>query len=497
MESYNIRIYTANVKKNIMKKEGQMTVYHLAVDIGASSGRHMIGWVEEEKIHLKEIYRFENRLIRQNGHLCWDIDHLYEEVVQGIKACREQGYEPETMGIDTWAVDFVLLDKDGKRLGDAVSYRDDRTDTIREELERKGILSFEEHYSRTGIQYQKFNTCYQLLALKKEDPELLDQADCLLMIPDYLNYRLTGRKAQEYTNATTTGLVNAETNTWDADLMRRLDIPLHIFAEISPAGTVLGDFSDEMQKETGMKVKVILPATHDTGSAYLAVPAKDENAVFLSSGTWSLLGVENRTAITTEESCRENFTNEGGYEYRYRYLKNIMGLWMIQSIRRELKDENGNVPSFPELIKAAEEHKDFPSAVDPDDDRFLAPASMIEEVKKACADSGQRVPDSAGEVMQTVYNSLSQDYRRAIDSLTALTGKNYTALHIVGGGSQDMYLNQMTANAAGLPVYAGPTEGTALGNLIVQFITEGEIETLQKAREIIGNSFEIREVKPL
>jgi len=473
-----------------------MTVYHLAVDIGASSGRHMIGWLKNGRIQLKEIYRFENRLVHKNNHLCWDIDHLYEEVLQGIRACKEQGYVPETMGIDTWAVDYVLLDKEGKRIGDAVSYRDDRTNAIRDELEQKGILSFEEHYEKTGIQYQKFNTVYQLLALKKEEPELLDQADCMLMIPDYLNYRLTGKKVQEYTNATTTGLVNADTNTWDEDLIRRLDIPFHIFAKISPAGTILGCFSDEIQQKTGMYVKVILPATHDTGSAYLAVPAKDDNAVFLSSGTWSLLGVENRNAITSNESCQENFTNEGGYEYRYRYLKNIMGLWMIQSIRRELKDETGHVPSFPELIQAAEENRDFPSMVDPDDDRFLAPALMIEEVKQACADTKQKIPVSTGEVMQVVYNSLSQDYRRAIESLKSLTGKTYTALHIVGGGSQDMYLNQMTANATGLPVYAGPTEGTALGNLIVQFISCGEIRTLQDARNMIGNSFEIKEVLP-
>ena len=469
---------------------------HLAVDIGASSGRHMIGYLEDGKICLKELYRFENRLIHKDDHLCWDIDHLYEEVLNGIKECAKQGYQPKTMGIDTWAVDFVLLDHNGERIGDAVSYRDDRTDAIRDELEQKGILSFEEHYARTGIQFQKFNTVYQLLALKKEHPEYLDQAESLLMIPDYLNYRLTGKKAQEYTNASTTALVNAATNDWDRELMNRLGIPERIFETISPAGTVLGEFSEAIQKETGLNMTVILPATHDTGSAYLAVPAKDENAVFLSSGTWSLLGVENKEPITTAESCAQNFTNEGGYEYRFRYLKNIMGLWMIQSIRRELKDENGTLPSFPDLIAAAKDAHDFPSVVDPDDDRFLAPASMIEEVKQACMDSNQQVPETTGEIMQTVYNSLSQDYRRAVESLQKLTGKTYTALHIVGGGSQDMYLNQMTADAAGLPVYAGPTEGTALGNLIVQMITAGEIESLQKARDIIGRSFEIREVMP-
>ena len=473
-----------------------MTNYHLAVDIGASSGRHIVGYLEDGKICLQEIYRFENRLIRRDGHLCWDIDHLYEEVVNGIKKCAELGYRPSTMGIDTWAVDFVLLDREGKRIGEAVSYRDDRTDHIREELEESGVLTFEEHYARTGIQYQKFNTVYQLLALKKEHPDMLEQAETVLMIPDYLNYRLTGKKAQEYTNASTTALVNAETKDWDGDLIKKLGLPEKIFQKISPAGSVLGEFMEEIQQETGLNMTVVLPATHDTGSAYLAVPARDENAVFLSSGTWSLLGVENKTPITTAESCMQNFTNEGGYEYRYRYLKNIMGLWMIQSIRRELKDEDGNIPSFPDLIKVAEDAKDFPSLIDPDDNRFLAPASMIEEVKQACADTKQRVPETTGEVMQTVYNSLSQDYRKAVASLQKLTGKTYTSVNIVGGGSQDMYLNQMTANATGLPVYAGPTEGTALGNLIVQMITAGEIENLQCARDIIGRSFEIREVMP-
>ena len=400
------------------------------------------------------------------------------------------------MGIDTWAVDYVLLDKNGNRLGDAVSYRDDRTNSIRDELEKNGILSFEEHYGITGIQYQKFNTCYQLLALKKENPELLEQADFMLLIPDYLNYLLTGMKAQEYTNATTTGLVNAELKTWDEELINRLELPSHIFLNISPAGTILGELSEEVQKETGMNINVILPATHDTGSAYLAVPAADENAVFLSSGTWSLLGVENRNAITSKESCQKNFTNEGGYDYRYRYLKNIMGLWMIQSIRRELTEPDGTLPSFPSLIAAAKEFREFPSVINPDDDRFLAPASMIEEVKYACADTRQAVPEQIGEVMQVVYNSLAQDYVRAIEELQTLTGRTYTALHIVGGGSQDMYLNQMTANATGLPVYAGPVEGTALGNLVAQLITTGEIETLNDARRMIKHSFEIKEVYP-
>ena len=469
---------------------------HLAVDIGASSGRHIIGYLEDGKLKLREIYRFENRLTEKDGHLCWDIDGLYEHILEGIRRCGAQGYAPSTMGIDTWAVDYVLVDREGNRIGDAVAYRDGRTDHIRQDLEAEGILTFEEHYAKTGIQYQKFNTVYQLLALKKEHPEQLEQAVSMLMVPDYLNYLLTGKKAQEYTNATTTALVNAYTKDWDKELIGKLGLPERIFEEIRMPGTVLGNFTEEVQKETGLDIKVVLPATHDTGSAYLSVPAKDENAVFLSSGTWSLLGVENMEPVTSPESMEQNFTNEGGYDYRFRYLKNIMGLWMIQNIRRELKDENGNLPSFPELIEAAENAKEFCALVNVDDNRFLAPESMIEEVRKACADMGEPVPETAGEIMRTVYVSLADDYRRAVKALERLTGRTYTSMNIVGGGSQDMYLNQLTANASGLTVYAGPTEGTALGNLLVQMMEENEIASLQEARGIIRESFEIREVKP-
>lgn len=469
---------------------------HLAVDIGASSGRHIIGYLKDGKICLEEIWRFENRLIEKDGHLCWDIDHLFEEVLNGIAECGKKGFKPSSMGIDTWAVDYVLLDTEGKRIGDAVAYRDARTDGIREELENKGILSFADHYAKTGIQYQKFNTAYQLLALKKEHPEQLEEAESLLMIPDYLNYLLTGVKAQEYTNASTTALVNAYTKQWDKDLIEQLELPFQIFQPISVPGTVLGTFTDEIQKKTGLNMNVILPATHDTGSAFLSVPAKDDHSVFISSGTWTLVGVENREPITGRESMELNFTNEGGYEYRYRYLKNIMGLWMIQNIRREMADEQGNRPSFPQLIEAAQNASGFSSVLDVDDDRFLAPASMIREVQQACLDTKQAVPETSGEIIQTVYNSLAADYAGAVEDLKRLSGNTYTSVNIVGGGSQDMYLNQMTANATGLPVYAGPTEGTALGNLIVQMITEKEIASLQEARNIIQKSFDIKEVKP-
>ena len=468
--------------------------YHLAIDIGASSGRHILGWVEDGRMQLREVYRFENRLVEKNGHLCWEMDRLWANVLAGLKACKDAGYTPATVGIDTWAVDFVLLDAAGEILGDTVAYRDSRTDGVRQALEP--LLPFAGHYARTGIQYQPFNTAYQLAALKKEHPEQLAAAKTFLMVPDYLNYKLTGVAANEYTNASTTALVGAASRDWDDELIAKLGLPRAIFQPIRMPGTALGSLTPEVQAEVGFDCTVLLPATHDTGSAWLAVPARDDKAVYLSSGTWSLLGVENTAPITTPESAAANFTNEGGYGGTYRYLKNIMGLWMIQSVRRELGERTGTRPTFPELIAAARADSAYPGLVDADDDRFLAPKSMIEEVKAACAEAGYPAPATTGEVMQAIYNSLADDYRRAIAALQSLTGETYESVNIVGGGSQDGYLNQMTANATGLPVYAGPTEGTALGNLMVQFLAAGEYADLQAARDAIKQSFAIQEVLP-
>ena len=474
----------------------QILTYHLAIDIGASSGRHILGWVEDGRMHLKEVYRFENRLAEKNGHRCWEMDRLWQNVLAGLKACKDAGYTPETVGVDTWAVDFVLLDAAGEILGDTVAYRDSRTEGVRQALEP--VLPFAEHYARTGIQYQPFNTAYQLAALQKEHPDQLAAAKTFLMVPDYLNYKLTGVAANEYTNASTTALVGAASRDWDYELIARLGLPRGIFQPICQPGTVLGRLTPVVQAEVGFDCTVLLPATHDTGSAWLAVPARDDRAVYLSSGTWSLLGVENTVPITSAASAAANFTNEGGYGGTYRYLKNIMGLWMIQSVRRELGEHapNGTRPAFPELIAAAKEAGGYPGLVNADDDRFLAPNSMIGEITAACAEAGYPAPATTGEVMQAIYKSLADDYRRAVAALQSLTGKTYESVNIVGGGSQDGYLNQMAANATGLPVYAGPTEGTALGNLMVQFIAAGEYPDLQAARDAIKQSFAIQEVLP-
>lgn len=467
--------------------------YHLAVDIGASSGRHILGHVEQGRIVLEEVYRFENGPKKRGGRLCWDFDALAREVVNGLKACAKLGKVPATLGVDTWGVDFALVDREGRVLGDTVAYRDSRTqgmDALVEEL-----IPAQELYRRTGIQKQSFNTIYQLMAVKRQSPELLEQAHRLLLVPDYLHYTLAGVMSNEYTEASTSGLVSAETKDWDRELLRLLGFPQKLFGTLSLPGTALGGLRPALREELGFDCQVVLPASHDTGSAFLAVPAGEGASVTLSSGTWSLLGVELEQPVTTPESRAANFTNEGGYQYRFRYLKNIMGLWMIQNLRREMA-ENGQLPGFGELSQLAREAADFPGRVDVDDPSFLAPESMSAAVRAYCERVGQPVPQSPGELLSCVYHSLAQCYAQSVRQLEALTGRSFQAVHIVGGGSQDAYLNQLTASATGLPVYAGPTEGTALGNLLVQMIAQGEFAGLQEARDAIRASFAVKEVLP-
>lgn len=458
--------------------------YFLAVDIGASSGRHILSHVEDGKLVLEEIHRFENGFEKKNGHLCWDIDHLFDEIVAGMKKCKQLGKIPASVGIDTWGVDFVLLDKDGNRLGDAVSYRDSRTEGMDDIVEQ--IIPLDTLYARTGIQKQSFNTIYQLMSVKQENPALLDKADTLLFVPEYLTYRLSGQKVSEYTIATTGQLINLQTKDWDYELLDMCGYPRHLFRELVKPGTKVGNLLPAIREAVGFDTAVILPPTHDTASAVAAVPMTSEHPLYISSGTWSLLGTESKTPLCTAQSCAANFTNEGGYEYRYRILKNIMGLWMMQSVRREWDKKY----SFQYMCDAAKE-TDIPSIVNCQDETFLAPDSMIEAIKNACRDSGQPVPETVGEIAAVIYNSLAACYRDAVNNLEALTGITYDAIHIVGGGSKDDYLNALTAKALGKPVYAGPTEATALGNLIVQMITAGVFSDLTAARTCIRNSFPI------
>ena len=480
--------------------------YHLAIDIGASSGRHILGHLEDGKMVLEEVFRFDNSQIRKDGHDCWDHQALARSVLQGIAKCKEIGKIPATIGIDTWGVDFILLDEQGLPCSDMVAYRDARTEGADALVD--AAISADELYARCGIQKMLFNTIYQLAALKKEHPEQIEKAQRLLMVPEYLNFVLTGKMANEYTNATTGNLVNARAKDWDWEVIDKLGLPSRIFGKLEMPGTALGGLTSSVQATVGFDAQVVLPATHDTGSAFLAVPARDDQAVYISSGTWSLLGVENAEPITTPEAKAANFTNEGGAWYRFRFLKNIMGLWMIQSIRRELNGvdyvegkektaswsladyEKGRKYSFAVLENAANAASAFAGRVNANDTRFFSPESMIAEVL-AAADVK---PATVGELMQCVYASLADCYAKMIRSLSDLTGKSYTSVNIVGGGSKDGYLNKLTAEATGLEVFAGPTEGTAIGNLIVQFIASGELADLAAARVCVGRSFDVARV---
>lgn len=461
-----------------------MEKYYLAIDIGASSGRHILSHMENGKMVLEEIYRFPNGMEEHQGQKIWNVDALFGEIKSGMKKCKELGKVPVSVGIDTWAVDFVLLDKDNRRIGNAVAYRDERTKGMDAKVYE--LIPEKELYGRTGIQKQIFNTIYQLMALKVKRPEELERASKLLMIPDYFNFLLTGKAVTEYTNATTTQLVNAQTKNWDEELIHTFGYPFSIFQQIQMPGTELGSLKEDIASEVGYSCNVVLPATHDTGSAVVAVPGDsgEDDVLYISSGTWSLMGTELLEADCSEESRQHNLTNEGGYQYRFRYLKNIMGLWMIQSVKKEIGGELG----FDEICKAASKC-DIASIVDCNDDRFLAPANMTEEVKAACRESGQKEPEGIDEVAAVIYNSLAKCYADTKKEIEAMTGKNYDKIHIIGGGANADYLNRLTAKATGNKVWAGPIEATAIGNLLVQMIADGVLGSLDDARKCVLESF--------
>lgn len=418
---------------------------YLAVDIGASGGRHIVGWLENGQIRTQEVYRFENGAEMQGTHLCWDAEGLFRHVVSGMKACFEQGFAPMSMGIDTWGVDFVLLDKDGKQLGDMVAYRDSRTEGIDTLLEE--TMSFAELYRLTGTAKQPFNTVYQLMAVLKEHPEYREEAKDFLLTPEYLSYRLTGKRMHEWTNLSTTALMDPETHEWSLPVRRAANLPDSWFeTPVAEPGTKLGALLPEIREAVGFDTTVVLPATHDTGSAYMAVPARDEHAAFLSSGTWSLLGVELAHPVPNDDSRLAGFSNEGGWAHTTRYLKNIMGMWMLQCIRRE----TGKKHSYAEMAEMAGQ-SDYPAWVDASDNRFMAPASMLDEVKAALRESGAPEPKTLADVLRAVTLGLAVCYRDSIREMARLTGQTFTSINIVGGGSQNLTLNRLTAEITGMP----------------------------------------------
>lgn len=453
--------------------------YYLAIDIGASSGRHIIGWLEDNKLKTEEIYRFKNSADEKKHHLVWDTKRLFSEIVKGLKKAKEINKTPSCIGIDTWAVDYALLDKNDELIGDVFAYRDKRTNNTFESVHN--IISFEELYNHTGIQFQRFNTIYQLFDDKLSGK--IENAESMLMLPDYLNFLLTGVKNQEYTNATSTGLVNAKTHDWDFEIIEKLGFRKTLFRNLSQPGKVVGELKKEIQEEIGYSSIVVLPATHDTASAVLASPI-DKESPYISSGTWSLLGIEQKKVHNDRNSLKSNYSNEGSINYNFRYQKNIMGLWLIQSVRKEL----GNIP-FETLIQMAKSVENA-GIIDVNDNRYLSPKNMINEINKAL---NKKL--SPASVLRVIYDSLAKSYADAIEELEKNTGEKYKTLNIIGGGSRDNFLNELTAKATGKLIITGPTEATAIGNLIMQMIGKGEITDLAKAKRIIKKSFEINEVK--
>lgn len=458
-------------------------MYHLAIDIGASSGRHILGHIENGVLVLEEIYRFENGVHEENGTLVWDIEALTESVITGIGECAKLGKIPATIAIDTWAVDYVLLDGQDQPILPVVAYRDTRTVGIPEQIEE--IIPQTELYRRTGIQKMNINSIYQLYCDKQSGK--LENAAHFLMIPDYLSYCLTGVRKNEYTNASTTNLVNADTKTWDEELLQKLGISRKLFEEPSLPGTVVGALKAEIEKRVGFSATVILCPSHDTASAVAACPLEDGDA-YLSSGTWSLIGRESTLPIRNDAAREANFTNEGGLEYRYRFLKNIAGMWLLQNVKKDLKKQGFNY-TYDELMNlaaAAPSYEEF----DPNEDALTAPDNMIEAIEKVIGKG--KLPTDV--LLSSIYHSLAKAYADAIRQIEAACGTSVKALHIVGGGAKNTYLNELAKAYTGKRIFIGLSEATATGNLLSQLLYTDPALTLSSARALVRKSFSIQEV---
>lgn len=465
----------------------------LAIDLGASSGRGILGGFDGETLTLCENHRFSNDPVMVGGSFRWDILRILHEIKQSLRAVRLSGEQVSGMGIDTWGVDFGLLDAHGELLANPVHYRDTRTVGVPEALEK--TLPSRELYRLTGIQQLNFNSIYQLAAQKRDNPELLLAARRMLFIPDLLNYFLTGQMANEYTVTSTGALLNADTGRVATELFERLGVAPLVEEPVQP-GTVLGGLSSAVQEELGgMQLDVYHVASHDTASAVLSVPADGKDFVYISSGTWSLMGTELERPLITEESRCLNFTNEGGASGTIRFLKNIMGLWIVQESRRQWKRE-GKDYSFADLQKMAEAEPPLRSFINPDDPLFATPGDMPGRIAEYCRRTGQPVPENEGQIVRTIMESLALCYRVTFEGIAALRGKRASRIHIVGGGTKDTFLCALTANACGVPVVAGPVEATSIGNLCMQLIAKGELSGMDDARALVRRSFETTVYEP-
>lgn len=465
----------------------------LAFDFGASSGRAIIGSFDGEKITLKEVHRFTNDPVDLGGTLYWDVLRLFYEIKQGIvKAKIAGGFD--SIGIDTWGVDFGLIDKNGRLLENPVHYRDKRTSGLVEESFKS--VPRQKMYDITGIQFMELNTLFQLISLKKQRPEMLERADKMLFMPDLFAYFLTGKMCSEYSIASTSQLIDINTRSWSKELLDAFGIKESLFAPLTEPGTQLGNLSKEICEECGVEsVPVISVCGHDTQSAITAVPCESGDFAFLSSGTWSLFGTELQKPIVNETSLKINITNEGGFGGTTGFLKNIIGLWLIQESRRQWQRE-GKDYSYADLEKLALSEEPFKCFIDPDAPEFVPQGNIPERVREFCRKTGQYVPESVGEIMRCIYESLAMKYRMTFEKLCECTGKDYPVIHVIGGGTKDGLLCRMTASSCGKTVKAGPIEATVMGNVAVQLMSDGTIGSISEARKAVAASESLKHMNP-
>lgn len=467
---------------------------YLAIDLGAESGRTILGTLSDGKLVLNETHRFPNEPVRLPEGLHWDILRLWAEIKAGIKKTVRDDVELASLGVDTWAVDFVLLDKNSALLGNPYHYRDARTDGMLDEAFRQ--MPREEIFFNTGIQFLQLNTLYQLLAMSVQKSPLFDVAKTFLTIPDLFNFWLSGEITNEFTNATTTQCLDPVKRKWSEPVLEAMGIPTHLFGPITSPGTLIGTLLPEIVEETGAgKVKVVIPACHDTGSAVVAVPAENQDFAWISSGTWSIMGVEVKEPVLSEKALQYNFTNEGGVFDTWRLSKNIMGLWLVQECRREWQRQ-GQDYSYDEMTRLAAESDPFIAVINPDDGIFFHPGDMPQKIQDYCQKTGQRVPQSHGEILRLALESLALKYCWVLERLEELVGRKFAPIHIIGGGTKNRLLNQFTAHATRRTVITGPVEATAIGNILMQAIGLGDIASLENAREIVHNSFDLEEYAP-
>lgn len=465
---------------------------YLAIDLGATSGRSIIATYDGEKLEMKELTRFKHPMIPLGGHMFWNLPALYNEILIALRKTVEEGIKIESIGIDTWGCDFAFFGKDGQLLGLPYAYRDEHTNGAIEKYMK--MHDKRDVYNRTGIQFMDFNSLFQLDTLRHNSCTAFENADKILFMPDALIYMLTGKAICEYTVASTSQMLNPNTGDLDEELLLSIGLKREQFGPITQPGTVVGGLTEQIIKNTGIdpEVKVVAIAAHDTASAVAAVPAMDENYAYLSCGTWSLMGIESAKPIINDESYRLNFTNEGGIEGTTRFLKNICGLWIFEQCRPEFKD----VPEEIGALTALCMETNFDSIINPDDPSFTHPESMCKAIDEYCEKTGQIAPSTPAEYIRCIYLSLAHRYKAIIGMLRSFSDHPIDRLHVIGGGSKNPYLMQMTANALGIPVICGPTEGTALGNVLMQIKSEGLVESLSQMRQIVANSVELKTYEP-